>query len=325
MPWSNIIAVTPASLVPVARYLVDVDHDHHEEYELTPIKVFGANSVEAFIAAANDAFNKNKNRRTKQKRPPTNAGSWFVVRTPDGTDLTNDERTVFDLAVQDEAGHGLGIMNRHINNLSKAEDLNLLIAAFDPFGELIRDREQHPIKSLRQRMDEVTRSLNVLRLAKGIRPIQTMQEVQADWRTASGKIDVIDELARSPRPPADSSNLKTALTILGYEIPIFDESRDYFEIKKPGKKARVKPFRISKFFSGIKVATARLRLALESLEPMPGLTLPIASHLDVTLPAVTYQGGAHTVSNLLVPSLVRLVLPSPPLLETADSTTVFTF
>ncbi len=49
MPYSNSVGTTPASLISVAIYLANDGHKNHQDYELTPIQVLGAKSVQDFI------------------------------------------------------------------------------------------------------------------------------------------------------------------------------------------------------------------------------------------------------------------------------------
>lgn len=238
MPYSNSIPTSPDALTTIAVYMADDGHEHHQEYELTPIEVLGAKSVQEFIAYAQSSFQANKRRagRMRKGRQPKNAANWIVVRTPDGTRLTDEERAAYETAARDEAGNGspvVGLMNWHKNRLTGAADLNLLAAAFTATGSLLRDRAKNPIKSLRHRMDAVTDALNVLRRQRGIPLIQTMQEAQKKVRQQRESFVIEEELARMPRPPRRIQELKPALLSIGCEVPRFNAERDTLSIIKP--------------------------------------------------------------------------------------------
>ena len=273
MPWSNAIGATPAALTTIALYLGDATHAHHEEYDLTPIQVLGAKSVQEFLAFAEKASLKNSKKGSG--RPPVNAASWFVIRTPDGTRLSGDERSAYEEAARDEAGCGgpvVGIMNWHRNELTGSEELNLLAAAFTATGHLVRDRTSDPIKSLRQRMDEVTRGLNLLRRAKGIKPIQTMQEAQKSNRDARKTEDLAELLARVPKPPVTANGLKLAILTIDGKVTRFNDAMDTISVKMPKKPT--KRLGISKLLADIKVAVAQQREAQR-----PALGIPMAPEI----------------------------------------------
>lgn len=266
MPYSNTIGVTPASLNYIAAYLVNEGHDHHKDYNLTPIQVLGVKSVQQFIAYAIETFRKNS--RKKAGRPPKNAANWIIVRTPDGTDLEPQEKAAYEHATCGAMGLGgpvVGILNWHENKYTGAADLNLLAAAFTARGELVRDRDSHSIKNLRWTIDQVTDELNVLRKTRGIAPIVIMPEIKRDRAFERGEVDLIEELARMPKPPRTSADLEPTLLSLGSEISRPDRGTDSISVKMPGKK-KAKRFRILKLLADIAVAIVRLRTTRESPE-----------------------------------------------------------
>jgi len=256
MPYSNAIGAVPDDLPGIIEYLDDENHPHHEEYLITPLEVFGVKSSVDFMSYALRGFANNM--RKKTGRPPLNAATWFVIRMPDGTWLTEDERSAYKAAACEEAGCGesvVGIMNTHRNRLTGAEDINLLAAAFTASGELVRDRNRDPIRSLRRRMDEVTDALNHERQIKGDPLIQTMQEVQAANRAKYDAIDVVELLANIPKPPETIKELKLSIPTIGGEINRFNPDADTISIKFNGRKKR---FRISTLLEDIGQAVLRL-------------------------------------------------------------------
>ncbi len=251
MPWSNAIGAAPDALSGIIEYLDDGKHPHHKEYLLTPLEVFGVKSPRDFLTYAVTAFAKNSQK--KSGRPPVNAATWFVIRMPDGTWLKEDERSAYQVAAREEAGCGetvVGVMNSHRNRLTGAEDINLLAAAFTPRGELVRDRNRDPIRSLRRRMDEVTLQLNTLRKSKGIALIQTMQEVKKAKALERGEPDIFEMLARLPKPPKKITELKAALILLECEITRWNPDRDSISFKLSRKK-KAKRFRISQMLEEV--------------------------------------------------------------------------
>ncbi len=239
MPYSNSIGTPTASLTAIAVYLANDGHKHHQDYELTPIQVLGAKSVQDFIDYAENTFRKNCRKGTG--RPPQNAANWIIVRTPDGSHLEDHERTAYENAARDVAGLGgpvVGILNWHRNKYTGAADMNLLSAAFTSSGERVRDRDTNPIKTLRWRMDEVTDALNVLRISRGIPPIVTMQEIKKERAQQRGEMDVVEELAKLPKPPRITADLKPALIKLEYSISRFNLKLDTISIIPNGKKGR---------------------------------------------------------------------------------------
>ena len=260
MPYSNTIGTTPASLIAVAIYLANDGHSHHQDYELTPIQVLGAKSVQDFIAYAQETFQKNK-RKKGAGRPPKNAANWIIVRTPDGSHLEPHEMAAYENAARDEAGHGgpvVGILNWHRNKYTGAADMNLLSAAFTSSGQLVRDRGAHNVKALRARMDQVTDALNVLRKSRGIPPIVTMQEVKKERAQQRGEVDLVEELAKMPKPPKTTTDLEPALIKLECSISRFNPAKDSISITPKGKK-KAKRFSISKLLSDIAGVVSQLR------------------------------------------------------------------
>lgn len=276
MPWSNIIGVPHESLQMVIDYLVDVRHDHHKEYKLSPLQVIGARSVADFQRMAGRNLQLGHNRQ-KRGRRPKNSVTWYVVRMPDYTRLTESERKEFWEAMVGEAGEPLLIGNSHYNRLTHAEDLNMLVVEFDEDGDPVRDRTQHRIRCLRRKMDEVTDALNVKRIERGIAPIQTMREVQRASRLLEGKIDLADELAALPIPPTTLSALKPALLSLGCVVPRFNPELDYLTIERTAKNRKIIKFRrsILKLLAAIRDAINRRRAAMKLPEPTEQPSVPL--------------------------------------------------
>lgn len=244
MPYSNIQGATPNSLVSIAVYLANTEHEHHKDYELTPVQVLGAASVQEFISFARESFKANR-QKMKAGRPPENAANWFIVRTPEDTHLEPQEMAAYEQAAREVAGMGapvVGIMNWHRNSYTGASDLNLLSAAFAADGKLLRDRQSHPVKTLRWRMDQVTHGLNAIRKSRGLPLITTMQEVKKERAQQRGETDLVEQLARLPRRPIRAEDLEPALISLGCQITRFNLDGDTISVKAPKKE---KPKRIT--------------------------------------------------------------------------------
>jgi hypothetical protein len=251
MPYSNSIGVTPASLASIAAYLANAGHSHHEDYELTPIQILGAKSVQDFISYAKEAFRTNS--RKGAGPPPQNAANWIIVRMPDESHLEPQEMAAFENAASDAAGLGgpvVGVRNWHKNKYTGAADMNLLAAAFTPSGQLVRDRGSHNVKHLRWSMDQVTDDLNVLRKSRGIPPIVTMPEVKRDRAKERGEVELIEFLAKLPIPPTTTEDLEPVLLSLGCEITRLNWDTDSISFKMPGKK-KAKKFRIFKLLADV--------------------------------------------------------------------------
>jgi hypothetical protein len=279
MPYSNSVGTTSASLTAIAIYLANDGHAHHKDYELTPIQVLGAKSVQDFIDYAKETFQKNK--RKGAGRPPKNAANWFIVRTPDESHLEPHEMAAYENAARDVAGLGgpvVGILNWHRNKYTGAADMNLLAAAFTSSGERVRDRDSNPIKTLRWRMDQVTDALNVLRKSRGIPPIVTMQEIKKERAQQRGEMDLVEELARMPKPPMTTADLEPALIKLECSISRFNPAKDSISVTPEGKK-KAKKFRISKLLTDVAEMVAQLRETKKptvEITTVPAPTVPAA-------------------------------------------------
>lgn len=259
MPYSNSVGATPNSLTSIAVYLANDGHAHHQDYELTAVQVLGAKSVQDFIDYAKATFQKNSQK--KSGPPPKNAANWIIMRTPEGAHLEPQEMTAYEDAARDAAGLGgpiVGILNWHKNKYTGAADMNLLSAAFTASGHLVRDRGSHNVKNLRWRMDQVTDALNVLRKSRGIPPIVTMQEIKKERAQQRDEMDVVEELAKMPKPPTTTADLEPALISLECTISRFNPSRDTISITPKGKK-KAKKFRISKLLTDIPEMVVQLR------------------------------------------------------------------
>lgn len=259
MPYSNSIGVTPSSLVSIAKYLVNEEHTHHGDYHLTPIQFLGVDSVPEFISYAFEGFRRNLQKNAGRR--PVNAGTWTIVRTPDGTNLEPEEEAAFEHITMDAvslSGRLVGVRNWHKNKYTGAADFNLLSAAFTRWGQLVRSRDCHNVKNLRWRIDQLTEELNVIRKARGIQPIVTMIEVQRAHARERGDADVIELLARMPKAPRTTEDLRPALISLGCEISRHNEDTDSISFKMPGKK-KAKKFRILKLLADVADMIVRLR------------------------------------------------------------------
>lgn len=261
MPYSNSVGTTPASLISVAIYLANDGHKNHQDYELTPIQVLGAKSVQDFIDYAETTFRKNS--RKGAGAPPKNAANWIIVRTPDGSHLEPHEMAAYENAARDVAGLGgpvVGILNWHRNRFTGAADMNLLSAAFTSSGDRVRDRDSNPVKTLRWRMDQVTDGLNALRKSRGKPLIVTMQEVKKERAQQRGELDVIEELAKMPKPPATTADLEPALLSLECSISRFNPAKNTISVTPKGKK-KAKRFTISKLLADVAETITHLREA----------------------------------------------------------------
>ncbi len=257
-PYANSIGATPASLTSISVYLANTHHEHHRDFELTPIQVLGAKTVKEVIECAKAGFEMNR-RKSKRGRPPKNGGNWIIVRTPDGTHLSAEEMSAYEHTAIEAAGCGgpvVGILNWHRNLYSGADDLNLLSAAFTSNGDLVRDRDADPIKNLRWLMDQTTDRLNAIRREKGIAQILTMSEIKRERAKDRGEPDVVEQLARLARRPRTVEEIQPSLLFLGYEITRCSLKKDTISFKDP-KRIKAKKFRISSllesviaFFSG---------------------------------------------------------------------------
>lgn len=258
MPWTNAIGVTPDSILDVICYLEDDDHPHHLEYRVTPLESIGTKSINTFLLDSKKGFLRNSQKASG--RPPKNLASWYVVRMPDHTWLSEEERGKYTQAICDEVACGfqlIGILNSHQNRLTGAEDINLLSATFTDRGHLVRNRDSNPIQSLRRRMDEVTLELNVLRKRQGKRLIQTMREVQRANAKSREQADIYEMLACLPRPPKKMTELKAALLSLECEITRWNPERDSVSFKLKGKKL-AKKLGIIQMLEGVQKALKRL-------------------------------------------------------------------
>lgn len=273
MPFSNVIGITPDDLTTVVSYLESTKHAHHEEYRLTPLEICGVASKEEFISSAILGFGKNAAKG--RGRPPKNAVSWYVVRMPDYTRLTEGERREYLDAILEEAAHGqkiAAVMNSHINRLFHSEDINLLVSCFDSRGCLVRDRNSDPIKSLRRRIDALTDEINKRRVEDGRATIVTMQKIQRANRLRSGKKDFVELLAETPKPPATAAELRPALLALDFTVTGYCLQTDSIWIQKPKKEESKKKatrknepimFRITRLLSAIKAAVKRRRVSVK--------------------------------------------------------------
>lgn len=258
MPYSGIITATPGSLNAILKYLTNATHDNHLDYELTPLKFWGVGSTEEFKAQCLDGFKRNKQKGSGP--PPKNAFIWCIIRMPDGANLSDGEKEVFEEAVIDSGGMGgivSAVSNWHENLYTGASDLNVLIPNFDKFGRPIRDRDTHPEKFLRRAMDQVTDRLNLAREAEGAAPIQTMQAVKKEKARQRGEIDVAEAFANLVPPPATESALLRCCIDLQLEITRFNSEGDRISLKPKGKK-KAKEFRISTLLENIGQAVRRL-------------------------------------------------------------------
>lgn len=293
-PYANSIGATPASLTSIAVYLANTKHAHHRDYELTPIQVLGAQSVQEFIDYAKATFETNR-KKSKAGRPPKNGGNWIIVRTPDGTHLEPHEMAAYEQTAVEAAGHGgpvVGILAWHRNIYSGADDLNLLSAAFTSDGHMVRDRDSHTIKNLRWLMDQTTDRLNEIRREKGIPLILTMSEIKRERAKERGEPDVIEQLARLPKRPRTVEDIEPALLSLGCEITRFAPFKDSISFKAP-KQKKAKKFRISSLLESIEALFSKQEVAKKSPQvPEKGHTADEPAKAEIVAPSVAKKAEA---------------------------------
>lgn len=251
MPYSTVIAATPGSVNAVIGYLVNPDHDHHLDYQLTPLQFGGVRSIDEFKEVCLRGFQKNK--RKGAGSPPRNAFCWLMIRLPDGANLTAKEMKSYEQAAIEAGNMGgipYAIHNWHKNIYTGASDLNVLVPNFDSFGQPIRARDTDPIRHLRTVMDHLTDELNVVRETECGARIETMPDAKKRKAKERGEVDVVEELASLEPYPTTESSLLHGLGLLEYQITRYSTDQDSISIIPKGKK-KAKKFRISQLLEDI--------------------------------------------------------------------------
>lgn len=251
MPYSTVISATPGSLNAVIGYLINPDHDHHQDYKLTPLQFCGVRTIDEFKNVCLRGFQKNKRKRCGP--PPINAFLWYIIRLPDGANLTAKEMRAYEKSVIDTGNMGgvpYAIHNWHKNIYTAASDLNVLMPNFDDLGLPIRDRGTNPVRHLRWVMDQLTDELNVVRETQNSERIQTMPETKKTKAKERGEVDVVEELAALEPYPTTESSLLHGLGQLEYVVTRYSADRDSISIVPKGTKKPIK-FRISQLLEDI--------------------------------------------------------------------------
>lgn len=210
------------------RYLGDPHHRNHRNKIVCEPRVYNlppGMSIVDFIRRIY-SFLEKANASAKPGRKVERLAFDEMIRPPFDADLTSEELDFIEKeGVKGLVGPNVVVVARHLDCDEGSSDMHFLKFAFDQFGRLIPDRDHLP--KLRAVADRVHKKINDLR-KKELRPlIETVPEVRRRKKKEKKFRALAKELSGLKSPPTNPSELKAALTSLGYVLTRFNIAKDY--------------------------------------------------------------------------------------------------
>jgi len=218
----------------IADYLLDAGHRNHREYQIhAPATAETGAAMAARITRSLEVLNAERSVSNQ-----VDVHGWLaIVRFPDGSDLSAQERDHFEEAMLT----GFDLPKQaprawHVNRLTKSADFNVIIGSvLDATVPLLR-RWAH--SSLRARLihlsDAVTNKFNEIRASLGRALIVTIASVQRRKATEhrGNSLEMLLALSSiETQTPISRTSLPALLQRAGYQPTDWDCDEEYLRIR----------------------------------------------------------------------------------------------
>lgn len=239
MPYAKVLPIrSPRGLSGKLEYLTDAAHRNHVDKDISTPTFYKAANTAAFLAATVSAV-RTINARRRRGRKVKNHGDEIIIRLPDLSHATAEERAEFlSRTITDCCPDSPAVGVWHIDRYTGAADLHIIVANYldSVPPKTRRNSGYNPIAIARAAADRITDILNARRQQQGIAPIVTMKEVRKARLKERGFKSLAEQLA--PLWPFPKEALREKIAGLGYRVPRYNASRDSISVVlAEGKKA----------------------------------------------------------------------------------------
>ena len=238
MPYAKVLPISnPKSLTGKLAYLSNARHPNHKDKTIEPPHFHRVESAAMFSSVTVTTLRRMQARQ-KKGRKIKNLADEIIIRAPDQSHLTAEERAEFlKGTLEDFCPDSPAVAVWHLDNYNGSADLHIIVANFIDTAppKLRRVAAINPIALVRATADRITDILNVRRREQDIAPIQTMQEVRRERLKERGIGTLAERLA--PLLPFAAADLPGIIGQLGYEVTRYNSNRGTVSVRfEEGKK-----------------------------------------------------------------------------------------
>jgi hypothetical protein len=219
MPYAKVCPIrNAASLSGKVAYICSEKHPNHKDKTVEPPVFHKTPTTAAFVATTVSSV-RAMNARRKRGRKVKNLADEIIIRLPDFSNVTAEERAKILGATLDEfCPDSPAVATWHIDRFNGSADLHVIAANFiDVYPPKPRRSSAFdPIALVRSTTDQITDILNERRREHHIQPIETMREVKKRRLKERGLATLAQQLA--PLLPFSAADLPEKIEGLGYRV-----------------------------------------------------------------------------------------------------------
>jgi hypothetical protein len=239
MPYCKVLPIrSPKGLSGKLAYLVNARHCNHVDKTIDLAVFYGTPNAAAFLATTVAAV-RNINARRGHGRKVKNHADEIIIRLPDLSHPTAEERALFfQSTVAEFCPDSPAVGVWHLDKYNGSADLHLIVANFvDAYPPKVRRTSAfNPITLVRTASDQITDILNERRHQQGVTPIVTMREVRRNRLKERGIKTLAEQLV--PMLPFPAADLPEKIQSLGHKVTRYNASRNTISVcLGDGKKA----------------------------------------------------------------------------------------
>jgi hypothetical protein len=240
MPYAKVLQIKSAKgLSGKLAYLTSSAHRNHRDKIISAPTYHRVQTTAEFQSKTVSTMRDLKARQ-RRGRPIKNIADEVIIRLPDWSNPTDDERAQFLQNIIAEFcpdSPAIGVW--HLDKYNGSADLHLVVGnyieTFFP-PKVRRSSAFNPISLVRSASDQITDLMNVRRQRQGVAPITTMREVRKERLKARGLKSLAEQLAALPPFPA--ADLSKKIASLGHKVTRFNPKANSISVcLADGKKA----------------------------------------------------------------------------------------
>jgi hypothetical protein len=232
MPYAKILPIRSAkALSGKLAYLSNARHRNHKDKTVETAICHRTDSAAAFLAKT-VATIRNINEKRKRGRNTKNLADEVIIRLPDFSNLTAQERGEFlHSTLAEFCPDSPAVAVWHLDQFNGSADLHVIVANFvDAYPPKTRRTSAfNPITLIRSSSDRITDIVNLRRRENGIVPIETMREARKRRLKQRGVATLAEQLA--PLLPFQAEDLPAKIEALGYQVTRYSPTRDSISVR----------------------------------------------------------------------------------------------
>ena len=219
MPYTKVLPIShPRSLSGKVAYISSAAHRNHVDKIVEPASFFKIQNSAEFLAKTVTTI-RSLNDRRRRGRKIKNLADEVIIRMPDNSNLTPDERaTYLNEIVAEFCPDSPAVAVWHLDRFNGSCDVHLIAANFeDSYRPQARRKSAFdPIVLARVTSDRITDLLNARRRELGIKTIETIPENRRLRMKERGILELAEQLV--PLLPFGVEELPEKIASLGHEV-----------------------------------------------------------------------------------------------------------